>query len=331
MAVQALFSRSDRLPAPTISSLGDGLHRLLWPGPSSRPLVSIVIPTRDGVKLLRTCVSGLIHGTAYDRIEILIVDNESTDPETLSYFGDVVTDRRVRVLPFAGAFDYSAINNYGVAQTSGPIVALLNNDIAVKESRWLDEMVAHAIRRDVGAVGAKLLYRDDTIQHAGVVLGIGGVASHIFKRQRADGGGYNGRLKVTQELSAVTAACVLIRRDVWDLVGGLDRDFPVAFNDVDLCLRIRSAGFRVIWTPEACLYHLESASRGREDDQAKRERFNKDKARMLDRWGPTIADDIFYNPNLSLRSTACEAAFPPRVKAPWRVCNRASSSDDVHP
>jgi GT2 family glycosyltransferase len=255
------------------------------------------------------------------------VDNDSREPKTQAYLSGLAADPRVRVLPFPGDFNYSAINNFGVSQCIGEVVGLLNNDLRVFEPGWLHEMVSHAVRPDVGAVGAMLYYPDDSVQHAGVVLGIGSVASHLFKRHKPDSTGYHCRMALAQDLSAVTAACLLTRRDVWDKVGGLDESLAVAYNDVDFCLRIREAGYRVIWTPFACLYHLESASRGAEDDPGKRARFESEKARMRKRWGNRLSNDPFYSPNLSLTSVDCRPAFPPRVQPPWRVKAAAITAD----
>lgn len=315
------------LATPSVVPLPEAHRRVVWPLPEPPPKVSLVIPTRDRVDLLRTCVEGIRGDTDYPDIEIVIVDNDSRDAETLDYLRSLGSDPRVRVLPYPGEFNYSAINNFGVAEARGAIIGLLNNDLRIFERGWLREMVSHAVRPEVGAVGAMLYYADDTVQHAGAVLGIGGVASHVFKRQPSESTGYHWRMALTQELSAVTAACLLTRRDVWQKVGGLDASFRVAYNDIDLCLRIRSAGYRVIWTPFARLYHLESASRGREDDAEKQDRFNTEKARIMERWGELLLNDPFFNPNLSLKSVDCRPAFPPRVNQTslWRNGAEAGS------
>lgn len=237
--------------------------------------------------------------------------------QTPYYLNSLAADKRVRVLRYPGEFNYSAINNFGVAQARGTIVGLLNNDLRIIESDWLREMASQALRPEVGAVGAMLFYGDGPVQHAGVVLGIGGVASHIFKRQPPDSTGYHWRMGLAQDLSAVTAACLLTRRDVWQRVGGLDEDFRIAYNDIDLCLRIRRTGYRVVWTPFARLDHLESATRGQEDDPVKRARFEGEKKLMQERWGDALREDPFFNPNLSLASVECRPAFPPRVRRPW--------------
>jgi GT2 family glycosyltransferase len=193
----------------------------------------------------------------------------------------------------------------------------MNNDLKVIDPEWLRHMVAHVVRPDVGIVGAKLLHGDDTIQHAGVTLGIG-VASHLYKSFPPDAEGHHGRLMLPQDLSAVTAACLLIRRDVWDEVGGLDEDFPIAYNDVDLCLKVTARGYRVLWTPEAIVYHLESQSRGKETTPEKRERLEQEKARLIEHWGERVMSDPFHSPNLSAKAVDARLAFPPRAAPPWR-------------
>jgi GT2 family glycosyltransferase len=306
--------------APQVVTLSaGGERRIVWRLPDPEPLVSLIIPTRDRVDLLKACVEGLRHGTAYRNMEIIVVDNNSVEPETLAYFDEIRSDGRVHILNYTDPFNFSAINNFAVKHAHGDVIGLINNDLKVIDEDWLREMVSHAMRPEVGAVGAMLYYGDDTIQHAGVILGIGTVASHVFKRQSKDSSGYARRAKLTQDLSAVTAACMLMRRAVFDRVGGLDAtNFAIAYNDVDLCLRIRKAGYLVVWTPFARLYHLESASRGRDTSGANKTRFAREKARMLDRWGALLLADPYYSPNLALDSVDCRPAFPPRVTPPWK-------------
>ncbi len=309
-------------PPVDLNRSGDA-PTLDWSLPSVLPRVSIVVPTRDRLDLLRPCIDGLLDDTDYDDIEIVIVDNESTDKPTLAYLKKIARDPRVTVVKWAGAFDYSAINNFAVAQTSGPLVALLNNDIKVIEPGWLTAMVRQVLRPDVGAVGARLLYADGSLQHAGVVLGIG-AASHIYKTLPADHCGHDGRLSVAHDVSAVTAACILVRREVWDEVGGLSLEFPVAYNDVDLCLAIRAAGYRVLYEPRATLYHLESQSRGLDDAGDKKKRLAKDRDRLLAKWGGPF-EDPFYSPNLTLKATDAGLANPPRIGRSWLARPRGAS------
>ncbi len=286
--------------AGEVSILPASMMRVKRPVPVPAPKVSLVIPTRDRVDLLRLCVDSILERSTYPDYEILVVDNGSVEQETLDYFERISAMPDVRVLSYPGEFNYSAINNFAVAQARGEVIGLVNNDIEVISPGWMEEMVAHALRPDVGAVGAMLYYPDDTIQHAGVLVGLCGVAGHVGSRHPRGSEGYFGRLLLVQELSAVTAACLLVRRSVYEEVGGLDERLRVAFNDVDLCLRIREKGYRNVWTPFAELYHHESASRGLEDNPVKQARFMSEVAFMQERWSQALRHDPAYNPNLSL-------------------------------
>lgn len=295
-----------------------GWRRVLWPIAEPLPRITLCIPTRDRVDLLSNCVEGLLHRTDWPNLEVIIVDNGSVEPETLAYMRDIIDDKRVKVIRYDGEFNFSRLNNIGASHASGLLFGLINNDLLVKDSNWLRIMASHAVRPNVGAVGALLYYGDDTIQHAGVVLGIGGVASHIHKRLPMGKPGYYGRTVVTQDVSSVTGACLLTRLDLYLDIGGLDEaSFPVAYNDIDFCLKVRSRGLRVILAPDAQLYHLESLSRGLDNDPAKRARLARDKALMNERWGSILMTDPFYNPNLSLTATDCRLAWPPRARRPW--------------
>ena len=288
------------------------LYRVRWPIPRPTPKVSLIIPTRDKVELLKMCVESLLARTSYANFELVIVDNQSAEPAALAYLQELEGRAQVSVLRYDAPFNYSAINNWAVHRCDGQIIGLVNNDIEVITPDWLDEMVGFAVRPDTGVVGAMLYYPDDTIQHAGVLLGIGGVAGHIYVRKQRGYDGYCGRGLVAQNLSAVTAACMVVRREVFDEVGGLDEQLAVAFNDIDFCLRIRDRGYRNAWTPFAELYHHESASRGKEDTPEKAVRFNQEVAFMQRRWGRTLIEDPAFNPNLSLQGHDFEMAFPPR-------------------
>lgn len=304
-----------RHPGARVEELSHGHYRVRWPLPASPPKVSLVIPTRDKLDLLRICVDSILAKTSYPSYEVVIVDNQSTDPAALEYLDRIGRDGRVRVLRYDAPFNYSAINNWAIGQCDGEVIGLVNNDIEVISPDWLEEMVSHALRPDVGAVGAMLYYPDDTIQHAGVVLGVHGVAAHRYAGMPRGYPGHGGRAKVAQELSAVTGACLLVRHEVFDQVGGLDESLQVAFNDIDFCLRLRQAGYRNIWTPFAELYHRESASRGSEDSEEKQRRFAGEVELMHQRWGTALLDDPAYNPNLSLESRHSELAIPPRGRA----------------
>lgn len=282
--------------------------------PAELPLVSIIIPTRNGFSLLKRCVESLLTHTDYRNFEIIIVDNGSDDWIAQRYLAYLQTDARVRIIHDDSPFNYAALNNKAVAQAKGEFIALLNNDLEVINEDWLSEMVGIAQHPEVGAVGAKLYYPNDTIQHAGVIVGLGGVAGHSHKHFPRDNAGYCGRLLLTQNLSAVTAACLVVRKAVFNQIGGFDEiNLKVAFNDVDLCLRIQEAGYWNVWTPYAELYHYESATRGYEDTPEKQARFSSEVEYMKKRWGTSLLWDPAYNPNLTLDREDFSFSFPPRV------------------
>jgi GT2 family glycosyltransferase len=292
-------------------------HHVVRPDPVSWPRISVVIPTRDFPDILQAAIDGLLTQTDYPGLEIIIADNDSCEPGTLAYFAEV-GKRGIKVVRCPGPFNYSDINNRAIAQSSGELVLLLNNDVSMIDPRWLKEMARYFSDPTIGIVGAKLLYPDGTLQHAGVVLGIGGVAEHRYLGSPGSEKGAFGRLALPQDVSCVTAACLLIRRSVFDQVGGLDRDnLPVAFNDVDLCLRVKESGYRIIWTPYAVLHHHESKSRGSDQTAEKKRRFQREVNFMTAKWGEKLLSDPFFNPNLSLRTFMPQLAFPPRVRKPW--------------
>lgn len=279
-----------------------GSTRVCWPVPVPAPLVSVLIPTRDGVEVLKPCIEMILSTTEYPNFEILILDNRTFCPKTLAYLEEVQRrDGRVRVLRWPAEFNYSAINNFGVEAARGSLIALVNNDIEPLDGHWLSEMVSQACRPDIGCVGAKLYYPQGTVQHAGVIMGIGGVAGHAHRFFPGEADGYCGRLKVAQNLSAVTAACLMVRRSVYEEVGGLNEaDLAVAFNDVDFCLKVRRAGYRNLWTPYAELTHHESATRHAVGSAPRVEKEAREVAYMRRNWGKLLAKDPAYNPNLTL-------------------------------
>jgi glycosyltransferase involved in cell wall biosynthesis len=312
-AVRAFLSRGmpDARVEPAASS--PAWNRVIYPVPQREPLVSVVIPSRNHAHLLARAVEGLLDRTDYRSLEVLIVDNGSDEPAALALLDRLARDSRVRVLRCPGPFNYSALNNLAVREAVGSLILLLNNDIDVINPDWLREMVSHAIRPGIGAVGAKLLYPDGSIQHGGITVGMFGVADRQYLNKPSSDSGYFGHLKLTRNVTAVTAACLLIRRDAYLEVGGLNEiSLPVAFNDVDLCLKLMDRGYRNIWTPFAELYHLESASRGSDQSGAKFTRLKREIAYMRRRWGPWLDNDPQWNPNLSLHSTGISLAFPPR-------------------
>ena len=266
------------------------------------PLVSIVIANKDHVDDLSKCLDSIREKSTWKNWEAIIVENNSEDQETFRYYEEAEKDPRIRVVRWEREFNYSAINNFGAGFAKGELILLLNNDIEVITPDWLEQMIMFAQRKDVGAVGAMLYYPDDTIQHAGVIVGLGGIAGHSHKGIVRGHPGYAIRLTIAQNLSAVTAACVMISRKAWEDVQGLDEGYAVAFNDVDLCLRIREAGYLIVWTPYAELYHYESKSRGYEDTPEKERRFESEKDRFRSKWGDKIlaTGDPYYNPNLTL-------------------------------
>lgn len=306
--------------AAVVTSSGDeDFRRIRYALPNEKPGVSIIIPTRDLVDLLQPCVESILAKTEYPNFEIVLVDNGSQEPAALSFLSAIQRDPLVRVLRREGDFNFGALNNFAVRKIESEFAALLNNDLTIINPDWLGEMVGQALQPGVGAVGARLIYPDDRIQHAGVILGGGGVAAHAHKGLPGTNHGYFSRAILAQELSAVTAACMLVRRSAYLEVGGFDdTHLRIAFNDVDFCLRLRQHGYRIIYTPYAELYHAESASRGLEDTVAKNSRFEAEIKYMHDTWADALEHDPAYNPNLSLASADFTLAFPPRTSLSWR-------------
>lgn len=305
-ALRALQDFMDQChPGADVEVVQPGIYRTRWPLPTMEPLVSLIIPTRDGLDELRTCIESIWEKTTYSNFEILVVDNQSTCLDTLAYIRELEINAkykgRVRVLKYNHPFNYSAINNFAAAHASGDILGLINNDVEVIDGGWLSEMISHALRSEIGCVGAKLYYPDGSLQHAGVVLGIGGVAGHSHKYFPGNSEGYFGRLRTQHNVSAVTGAALIVRKAVFDKVGGLDEErLTVAFNDVDFCLKVRQAGYRNLWTPFAGLYHHESKTRGAENTPEKAARFAAECNVMMERWGNYLKNDCFYNKNLTL-------------------------------
>lgn len=285
-------------------SLPHGGYRVQAPLPAEQPLVTLIIPTRNAATLVETCISSILSKTAYQNYNILLVDNGSDDSTALNLFERLSANPKVQVLRDARPFNYSALNNAAVDQADGEFVCLLNNDVEVISPAWLGEMVSLARRPGVGAVGARLWYPDEALQHGGVIIGLGGVAGHAHHRIGRESAGYFGRGVITQCFSAVTGACLLVLKRTYQDIGGLnENDLAVAFNDVDFCLRLQEFGLRNIWTPYAELYHHESVSRGLDDTPDKRQRFQAEVAYMQQRWGSKLKSDPYYNPNLSLDIT----------------------------
>ncbi|MDR0781921.1 MAG: glycosyltransferase family 2 protein [Pseudomonadales bacterium] len=267
--------------------------------PDSPPQVSVIIPTRDRLDLLQACVAGVLHHTDYPNLELVIVDNDSVEPETLAYFQSIVRDARVKVVHWPHPYNYSAINNFAVNHASGAYICLLNNDTEIIHPDWLREMMAHAIRRGIGAVGARLLYPDRTIQHAGVVVGMGGAAGHAHRGLPQGNPGWFAQAWITREATAVTAACLVVEKRKFQAVGGLDeRGLAIAYNDVDLCLKLRNAGWRNLYAAQAVLIHHESKSRRSDFEPDNLNRYKRELTVFQNRWGSTGFVDPTFHPNL---------------------------------
>ena len=280
----------------------DGTHalaRLRYRVPAPAPRVSLIIPTRDKAALLATCIRSIRAHTHYPDYEIIIIDNGSVEETTKRLFAVLDADPAVRILPRPGPFNFSGLNNSAVQEATGSILGLINNDIEVIDEGWLDEMVALAARPQIGCVGAKLLYPGGRLQHGGVIVGLGGVAGHAHRLASGSDPGYLKRLCCVQDVSAVTAACLLVRRQVFDQVGGFDERLTVTFNDVDFCLKVHAAGYLNLWTPFAGVVHHESVSRGHDRSPAKARRFAHEYATMQGRWGADLLSDPYYSPHLT--------------------------------
>jgi O-antigen biosynthesis protein len=310
-ALNEHFERTNVAGMVEYTGLG---YRARYSLPEKMPLVSLIVPTRNGLQLIRQCVESIVEKTSYPNYEIIIVDNGSDDPGTLSYFESLKNDPRIRVLRDDRPFNYSALNNAAVEVANGELIGLVNNDIEVISPDWLSEMVGIALQPGVGVVGAKLWYPNDTLQHGGVVLGVSGVAGHAHKNSPRSYPGYFCRASLISSFSAVTAACLIVRKSIYNEVSGLNEtDLTVAFNDIDFCIRVLEAGYRNVWTPYAELYHHESATRGFEDNPVKQARFKGEVDYMLRHWAKWLKDDPAYSPNLTLEHDDFGLAWPPRV------------------
>lgn len=264
------------------------------------PLVSIIIPNKDQSEALKKCLDSIREKTSYRNYEIIIVENNSEEPETFAFYKKIAGEK-IKIVTWEGEFNYSAINNFGVRHARGDYLLLLNNDVEIINGDWLTEMLSHCQRKEVGIVGAKLYYPDNTIQHAGIIIGIGGVAGSVFVGLPRAFSGYLHKASIQLDLSAVTAACMLVKRSVFEQVGGLEEKLKVAFNDVDFCLRVREKGYLVVYDPYAEMYHYESKTRGAEDTKEKIRRFQTEIEYMRSHWiGLLKKGDPYYNCNLSL-------------------------------
>lgn len=285
-----------------------------------KPLVSIIIPTKNQAPILSRCIESIRNKSPYSNYEIIIVDNQSNENETLDYFSRLSEEEYIKIIQYDLPFNYSAINNFAAEQSNGDILLFLNNDTEVITPEWLDEMAGHALRPEIGAVGAMLYYPNDTIQHAGVILGMRGIAGHIYYGSPRGSLGQRGRVRLMQNYSAVTGACLAIQKDKFTQINGFnEKDLPIAYNDIDLCIRLMEAGYRNVWTPHAELYHHESLSRAYDDTAEKAARVKSEADYLVNKWSDYIANDPTYNLNLSLTIPNFSIAFPPRVRRPWEA------------
>lgn len=277
-----------------------GFYRVKYPV-QGKPLVSIIIPNKDEKDTLQACMESLRSKTLYDNFEIIIIENNSTTKEIFDYYRELSKEENIRLLKWKKEFNYAAINNFGAKHAKGEYLLFLNNDVTAINSDWMEEMLGVCQRPEVGVVGVKLIYPDNTIQHAGCVIGIGGIAGHMFVDMPADRTGYLHKASIMQDMSAVTAACMMIEKAVFEKVGGFSEELAVAFNDVDLCLKVRREGHLVVYDPYAQLYHMESKTRGAEDSEEKMRRFQKEIEYMRCHWIDILKNgDPYYNKNLSL-------------------------------
>lgn len=307
-AKAALMAHYDRLGVETELEYTDiFIMYRSHPKVIGNPKVSIIICNKDQKDTLEQCVRSIYEKTTYDNFEVIIVENNSTEDETFAYYKELEAEHdNLKVVYFEGKFNYSKVNNFGARAAEGDYLLLLNNDTQVITPDWLQRMLGYCQRKNTGIVGAKLLYQDETVQHCGVVIGVGGFAGHVLTGESGDDAGEFGRLQAIQDVSAVTGACMMIDRSVFDEVGGLDEDLTVALNDVDLCLKVREKGYLIVLEPSVVLYHFESKSRGYEETKEKHERFKREIRIFRNKWKDVLdAGDPYYNPNLTLMYGDC--------------------------
>ena len=291
-------------------------HNLPFP----EPLVSILIPTRDQGRMLKRCLESIYRKTEYTNFEIILVDHETSESKALKVIEIFRNNQNFHVTNFSGPFNYAAIMNHAAKIAEGQVLVLLNNDTEIIESDWLTELVSQISRPDVGVVGALLLFSDDTIQHAGVHPGVGGLMGHGHKHLSGDSNGYFNRLKAVHEVAAVTGACLVIEKTTWVDLGGLDeKNLPIAYNDIDLCLKARQKGLKVIFTPFSRIVHHESVSRGVDEDPDRNERLRNEISVMQKRWGATLDSDPAYSPNLSLDGGGFKLSDSPKNVPLWKI------------
>jgi GT2 family glycosyltransferase len=320
VAAEAAFQQAGVAVEVLPSPIAEFVNHVRRPLPTPAPRVSVLVPTRDRAHLVKACMDGLLGKTDYPDLEVIVLDNDSVEPATFALFAELRADPRVRVLRVPGPFNFSSINNAGVQASTGEVLLFLNNDIEILEGGWLKEMVGEVMRPDIGCVGAKLLYGDGTVQHAGVILQRGPLAMHVCRTDGAADAGMEGRLAGTRNYLAVTGACLAVRRSVFEQVGGFDSEhLPVAYNDIDLCLKVSDAGYRNICTPFASLLHLESASRGHDHVSEERQtQARREQAHASAKWIDRFEHDPFHNPNVQL-DWLTGAHLATSVGQPWQL------------
>ncbi len=313
-AIQAHLERQKVVDVQVVANpFLPNYHRVIYSLPKTLPFVSIIVPTKDKMDVLRCCVDSILQKTEYPNFELIIIDNQSNQQETHDYLEEIKRHQKIKVISYDNPFNYSKINNFAVQHSQGEVLLFLNNDTEVITSSWLTEIVSQVTRAEIGVVGVKLYYPDDTIQHAGVVCGFGAVAGHLFWRLPRNSLGYMGKHALSQNLLAVTGACMAMRRSVFEELSEFEENtLAVAFNDVDLCLRAYKKGYRILWTPHVELYHYESLTRGRPQTEAEKAQEEREINYMIEHWSPLLQKDPFFNPNFSLTCTHYSLAFPPR-------------------
>jgi O-antigen biosynthesis protein len=280
------------------------------------PKVTVIVPTALKMDFVPRCMASVLKATTYPNLEIVVMADEShvKTAAQKKLLDEIRADPRVRVHLYQDQpFNYARTNNRAVGMSDAPVVCFLNDDVEVITRDWLEKLVARVLLDDIGAVGAMLYYPTDCVQHAGVILGLGGTAGHQFHNMPRGSAGYYGRALLEQDLSCVTAACMVMRREIFDRVGGFNEEYAVAFNDVDLCIRVRQRGLRILWTPTVEMYHYESASLGKHNAPQRKALFQEEVKLMRGMWGDVLDRDPFFNPNLSLATPYYTLAFPPRI------------------
>ena len=293
-------------------------RRIHWPLPNQEPKVSILIPSKNQTGLLQRCLNGIYESSSYSNFEVIVIDHQSEERSAIEFLEEINKRKDTKVLKFEGDFNFSLMNNIAVSASTGDYLCLLNNDIEVLSNDWIQELVSHAIREGVGVVGALLRYPDKTIQHAGLSPNLGSLFGHAHKYFPIENFGYRNRLAIAHSVAAVTGACLMTSRELWDELGGMNQELAVAYNDVDYCLRARESGCQIMWTPFAELTHHESLTRGYDEHPRQRERLAQESDLFISLWKDYLNDDPAYSPNLTLESTNFSLSDQPGVLPPWK-------------